>query len=140
VSPLEKIVIAHGKLVNPLPNIAVQPLDTSIIQSIDVRVGQVVKKGQVLATLDPTFTAADETQLRMRLNRSIRKRPACAPNWPAKPPAAPHGDADAQLQAQLSNERKANYEAQKTKMDQNIARLKAGLETNKHDQPSWPSA
>ena len=31
-------------------------------------------------------------------------------------------------------ERRGNYEAQKSKMDQNIARLRAGLETNKHDQ------
>ena len=53
VSPIDKVVIAHGRLVNPLPNIVLQPLDTSIIQSIDVRVGQIVRKGQLLATLDP---------------------------------------------------------------------------------------
>ena len=134
VSPLEKIVIAHGKLVNPLPNIVVQPLDTSIITSIDVRVGQVVKKGQVLATLDPTFTAADETQLRMRLESLDTQAAGLRAELTGKPTISGGKGDDAQLQAQLSNERKANYEAQKTKMDQNIARLKAGLETNKHDQ------
>ena len=61
VSPIDKVVIAHGRLVNPLPNIVLQPLDTSIIQSIDVRVGQIVKKGQLLATLDPTFSASAST-------------------------------------------------------------------------------
>ncbi|NVM79033.1 HlyD family secretion protein [Duganella sp. SG902] len=136
LSPVEKIVVAHGKLVNPLPNIVVQPLDTSIIQSIDVRVGQIVKKGQVLATLDPTFTAADETQLRVRLDSLDTQAAGLRAELSGKPAAA-NGKAnsdDAQLQAQLSSERRANYEAQKTKMDQNIARLKAGLETNKHDQ------
>lgn len=135
-SPIETIVVAHGRLVNPLPNIVVQPLDTSVIQSIDVRVGQVVKKGQVLATLDPTFTAADETQLRVRLD-SLETQAAGLRAELAGKPGAVVGNgssADAQLQAQLSTERKANFEAQKTKMDQNIARLKAGLETNKHDQ------
>jgi len=134
VSPVEKIVIAHGKLVNPLPNIVVQPLDTSIIQSIDVRVGQVVKKGQVLATLDPTFAAADETQLRVRLQSLSTQAAELRAELAGKPAAVTGKGDDAQLQAQLSNERKANYEAQKAKMDENIARLKAGLETNQHDQ------
>jgi HlyD family secretion protein len=135
-SPVEKIVVAHGRLVNPLPNIVVQPLDTSIIQSIEVRVGQVVKKGQVLATLDPTFTAADEQQLRVRLESLDTQTAGLRAELAGQPGAVTNGksSADALLQAQLSSERKGNFEAQKTKMDQNIARLKAGLETNKHDQ------
>ncbi|MQA42323.1 HlyD family type I secretion periplasmic adaptor subunit [Rugamonas aquatica] len=136
VSPVEKIVVAHGRLVNPLPNIVVQPLDTSIIASIDVRVGQVVKKGQVLATLDPTFTTADEQQLRVRLN-SLNTQAAGLRAELAGQPGAVTGSGstpDSLLQAQLSTERKANFEAQKNKMDQNIARLQHGLETNKHDQ------
>ncbi len=136
VSPVEKIVIAHGKLVNPLPNIVVQPLETSIIQSINVRVGQIVKKGQVLATLDPTFTTADETQLRVRLQSLDTQASGLRAELSGKPGANVSAGStdDAQLQAQLSTERKANYEAQRNKMDQNIARLRAGLETNKHDQ------
>ncbi|WP_432380660.1 HlyD family type I secretion periplasmic adaptor subunit [Duganella sp. P38] len=136
VSPVDKIIIAHGKLVNPLPNIVVQPLDTSIIQSIDVRVGQIVKKGQLLATLDPTFTAADESQLRQRLESLDTQASGLRSEISGKPgtePGAGSSD-DAQLQAQLSSERKANYQAQKSKMEQNIARLRASLETNKHDQ------
>ena len=136
LSPVEKIVVAHGRLVNPLPNIVVQPLETSIIQSIDVRAGQIVKKGQVLATLDPTFTAADESQLRVRLQSLDTQAAGLRAELAGKPGAGvtSGSSADAQLQSQLSAERKANFEAQKTKMDQNIARLRAGLETNKHDQ------
>jgi HlyD family secretion protein len=136
VSPLEKIVTAKGKLVNPLPNIVVQPLDTSIIQSINVRPGQVVKKGQVLATLDPTFTAADESQLRIRLQSLDTQAAGLRSELAGQKGAAvaSGANADTVLQSQLSSERQANYEAQKTKMDQNIARLVAGLETNQRDQ------
>ncbi len=136
VSPVEKIVIAHGKLVNPLPNIVVQPLETSIIQTINVRVGQVVKKGEILATLDPTFTAADETQLRTRLQSLETQTSSLRNELAGKAGATVNAGSsdDAQLQAQLSTERKGNYEAQKAKMDENIARLKASLETNLHDQ------
>ena len=136
VSPIDTVVVGHGKLVNPLPNIVVQPLDTSIIQSIEVRVGQVVKKGQVLATLDPTFTAADESQLRVRLESLDTQAAGLRAELAGRPGAAPLAGAsdDARLQSQLADERAANYTAQKGKMDQNIARLRSGLLTNEHDQ------
>jgi HlyD family secretion protein len=137
LSPIDQIVIAHGKLVNPLPNIVVQPLDTSIIQSIDVRVGQVVRKGQVLATLDPTFNAADESQLRSRLESLDNQTAGLRAELSGQRGAVAEGgksSADAQLQLQLSSERQANFAAQQNKMDQNIARLKASMLTNKHDQ------
>ena len=44
-----------------------QALDPSIIKTIDVRAGDLVKKGQVLATLDPTFAAADVEQLSQQI-------------------------------------------------------------------------
>ena len=135
-SQVEKVVVAHGRLVNPTANIVVQPLETSIIQSVDVRVGQVVKKGQVLATLDPTFTQADEAQLRTRLHSLDTQAAGLRAELDGKPGATPgaSGTGDAQLQAQISTERQANFEAQKNKMDQNLARLAASLETNRRDQ------
>ena len=137
LSRVEKVVIAHGRLVNPQQNIVVQPLETSIIQRIDVQAGQIVKKGQVLATLDPTFTQADEAQLRTRL-RSLDTQTAGLRDELAgkRSPSGGNGkgDADDILQSQLSGERQGNFEAQKTKLDQNIASLVASIETNKRDQ------
>lgn len=134
-SEVEKIVTARGRLVNPLPNIVVQPLETSIIQKIEVRVGQVVKKGQVLATLDPTFTGADEAQLRTRLRSLDTQTGGLRAELAGKAgPGKAGGDADDLLQAQLSRERQANFEAQKAKMDQGVARLRASIETNRRDQ------
>ena len=61
-SEVDLMVTARGRLITPLPNIVVQPLDTAIIQEINVKSGQIVKKGERLATLDPTFTGADESE------------------------------------------------------------------------------
>ena len=135
LSKVEKVVTARGRLVNPQQNIVVQPLETSIIQRIDVQAGQIVKKGQVLATLDPTFAQADEAQLRTRL-RSLdtQTEDLRAELAGKKTPGSGKGDADDLLQSQLSGERQANFEAQKTKLDQNIASLRAAIETNKRDQ------
>lgn len=133
-SEVERVVVASGRLVNPLPNIVVQPLETSIIQKIEVRVGQVVRQGQVLATLDPTFAQADEAQLRSRLQSLDTQTRGLNAELSGKSTAPSGKDADAVLQAQLSRERQANYAAQLAKLEQNIARVASTIETNRRDQ------
>lgn len=135
LSELEQVVVARGRLINPLPNIVVQPLETSIVQKIEVRVGQVVRKGDRLATLDPTFVQADEDQLRSRL-RSLDTQTQSLSQELSGKAAGPGGvgDADARLQASLAGERRANFQAQLKRMEENIARLQAAAETNRHDQ------
>ncbi|MDH4478966.1 MAG: HlyD family type I secretion periplasmic adaptor subunit [Rhodoferax sp.] len=133
-SEVERVVVASGRLVNPLPNIVVQPLETSIIQKIEVRVGQVVRQGQVLATLDPTFAQADEAQLRSRLHSLDTQTRGLNAELLGKSSTLAGKDADAVLQAQLSRERQANYTAQLAKLDQNLARVAATMETNRRDQ------
>src|SRR5262245_30987161 len=57
--PIDMVVTAAGRVVAVQPTVVVQPLETAIVREIDVREGQVVHTGQVLARLDPTFSAAD---------------------------------------------------------------------------------
>ncbi len=57
--PIDRVVVSQGKVVTTNSNIVIQPLETAIVRSVDVREGQIVKAGQVLARLDPTFAAAD---------------------------------------------------------------------------------
>jgi len=139
-SNVDRDVVTHGRLVTPLPNLVVQPLETSIIQSIDVRVGQVVKKGERLATLDPTFTEADESQLRTRLHSLDNQLQQMDAELSGKKLAGIAGaDDDSQLQSILSGERHANYSAQVLKLDESIAHSRATLETNRRDQQGLAS-
>jgi HlyD family secretion protein len=145
-SEVETVVVAQGRLVNPMPNIVVQPLETSIIQKIEVRVGQVVRKGEVLATFDPTFAQADEAQLRARLQSLETQSKGLAGELSGKAHVmtsgvtsgmtskSTSGGQDSKLQAQLASERQANFEAQVARLDQNLARVTAALETNRRDQ------
>ena len=64
--PLDRVVSTPGELVSTASTILVQPLDPSIVTSIDVKEGEVVHKGQVLAHLDPTLTGADLTNLQQQ--------------------------------------------------------------------------
>src|SRR6185312_11184364 len=57
--PVDQVVTTRGVAVSKAPTILVQPLETAIVRSINVREGQLVHAGEVLARLDPTFAAAD---------------------------------------------------------------------------------
>jgi membrane fusion protein, hemolysin D len=65
--PIDKVVTAQGKVVSEAATTVVQPLDTAIVRSINVREGQTVQAGDVLARLDPTFAAADVGALRAQV-------------------------------------------------------------------------
>jgi len=134
-SQLDKVVVAQGRLVNPLPNVVVQPLETSIVQSVDVRVGQVVKKGEQLAALDATFAQADESQLKARLDSLETQVQGLEQELTGQDTEAiSASSADSQLQANLLSERRANYQAQQLKMAEIAAKLRASLNTNRRDQ------
>src|SRR6516164_7832786 len=68
VLPVDQVVTARGIVVSQAPTILVQPLETSIVRSIDVREGQRVRAGDVLARLDPTFAEADLVALEDQAN------------------------------------------------------------------------
>ena len=66
--PVDKVVSAQGKVVSESANSVVQPLETAIVRSIDVQEGQIVKKGELLARLDPTFVTADAGALQAQVD------------------------------------------------------------------------
>lgn len=134
-SEIDKLVIGMGRLVTPLSNLVVQPLEPGILKSIDVRVGQVVKKGAVLATLDPTFASADASQLGSRSDTLSLQAQRLESEFKGKSGISRQGNTvQQQLQANLLAERQAMYAARLRQFDENIQRLRASLETNKQDQ------
>lgn len=135
VSELDQVVVAQGRLINPLPNVVLQPLETSIVKSVDVRTGQVVKQGEQLATLDATFAQADESQLQVRLASLATQIHGLESELSGdlakgKAPLNP----DEKLQAELLTERRASYRAQQLRLSENLSKLRAALATNRNDQ------
>src|SRR5437868_6675195 len=64
---IDRVVSSEfGEIITTESTQVVQPLDASIIKTIEVREGQQVKAGQLLATLDPTFAAADVGALKQQ--------------------------------------------------------------------------
>jgi HlyD family type I secretion membrane fusion protein len=67
VVKLDRVVTSVGRVVPVTGALYVSPFDTGIVRQVLVKSGDVVKKGQALATLDPTFTGADLKQLQQKL-------------------------------------------------------------------------
>ncbi len=134
LSEIDMIVVARGRLITPQANIVVQPLETAVVQSVDVRVGQIVKKGQQLVSLDPTFVQADASQLRARLDSLDSQVQRLESELQGKFTALASSSADARLQSSLYHEKQENYRQRLLRLDEAIGRAKAGLTTNTRDQ------
>jgi hemolysin D len=136
VSSVDEIVAAPGKLITTQPNLIVQPLETSVIRSIDVTVGQTVRAGQRLAALDPTFTQSDVKQLHGKVAALDAQMSRIEAELAGKPyePAA-DASSDALLQMRFYAQRKAAYDAQLRNFDDQIARAEANLAVSRTAEP-----
>jgi HlyD family secretion protein len=121
------VVTGAGRLTADAPTVVVQPMQLSIIRDIRVKAGDVVHRGDILATLDPTFARADLDALR------ARHRALAAEIWRLESelngvtPAGADGDADRDLQLALYWRRQSQYGAQLADFAQKIDSYKASL-------------
>ena len=144
LAQMDRLVMGPGRLVTPLPNLIIQPLEPGILKSLDVRVGQVVHKGQTLATLDPTFAQADASQLHSRNNtldlqaHRLEQELGVA-GASGHPDRARERSPQQGLQQQLLAERQAGFAARVRQFDETIQKLRAGQESNRQDQAALAS-
>jgi hemolysin D len=61
------VAVAPGKLIPSSRTKTIQPFETGVVRSIEVRDGQLVKSGDVLMTLDTTMSAAELEHLKSDL-------------------------------------------------------------------------
>jgi HlyD family secretion protein len=121
---------AGGQIVTVEPTIVLGALDQSIIKTLDVREGQHVEKGQVLATLDPTITTADVGALKSqvanltaqiaRAQAELAQKPFVVP-----PPTDRVSASFYAMQSEYYTQRKAQYDAQVRSYNEQIAQYKA---------------
>jgi len=115
--PVDQVVTTRGTVVSVSPNIIVQPLETAIVRSIDVRQGQKVKAGQLLARLDGTFASADLTALAMQVSTLEAEVARLHAEAEGKPFDYAGLDPSWTLQASIFERRKAVYDAKMENFD-----------------------
>ena len=145
LSRIDRVVTSSsGALVTSEPPIVFQSLDPSIIRSLDVKEGQRVGKGQVLATLDPTFAAATVNQLRAQIEgyrAQIARDQALLSQTPLNYPS-PSNDQTARYQKEgleFYKQQLAQYRASINSYEQKIATLQATIEKYKVEEARYAS-
>ncbi len=131
LAKVDVVVGANGRLATSASEIVIQPLETSVVRGVMVRMGDKVKAGQVLATLDPTFAEADETELAAKLSHAqaaydrIKAELAGAAYDPAEP------NADEATQRDILRKRHDEYAARIAAFDRKAEEYNADLAAHK---------
>ncbi|ATU73818.1 HlyD family type I secretion periplasmic adaptor subunit [Komagataeibacter rhaeticus] len=126
--PLDRVVSVNGRLTPFDETMVLQPLETSIIRSIEVHEGDTVHKGQILARLDPTMTDADVNNLRRQVTAyraEVARRTAEAAG---RPYVADVSDPASVQEAAAYLRRQAEYNAQMSSYDRQVAGLQSELQ------------
>ena len=125
------VTSSQGKIVAIEPLSTFQALDPSIIKSIDVKEGEELSAGQLLATLDPTFAAADVDQLRRQLaglDAQISRNKAEQSHTPFDMVSEDRQVAPlVALQHNLFTKRQAQLEAQTRSFEEKIKTVQASI-------------
>ena len=60
---VDVVVQGSGKLVTDLPTIVMKPLERSVIKKVNVKIGDVVKKGDIMIIFDPEINQSEAERL-----------------------------------------------------------------------------
>ena len=126
VSQVDVIVGGTGKLVTDTPPVVIKPLERTVIKSIDVKVGDVVKKDQVLMHFDPVNNLAEIARLESEvstLTAQFNRLLAEFKNQPYQP--GDTGNEDVEWQLAIYKQRRKFYDEKIRYYDQSIAQIKA---------------
>jgi HlyD family secretion protein len=132
LTEVDKIVTADGKVTTVRPPITMKPLDRSTIRKVNVRVGQKVKKGDVLFTFDQTVNMQElkrlNEQLRSYQAEKVRLQ-AEAIGYKVPPKFGKPMNPDEVRQQELFDSRKEYYMRKLASYDETITRYKKTLAT-----------
>ncbi|GAN67876.1 HlyD family type I secretion periplasmic adaptor subunit [Acetobacter orleanensis] len=129
VFPLDRVVSTQGRLVSTEQTLLVQPLDTSIIRSIDVREGDFVHKGTVLAHLDPTMSGADIENMRAQSDQYQAEVDRLTAETQGQTYSVDPKNPSSVQQAEAFVRRKAEFDAKVRNYDKQIASLQNQLQS-----------
>lgn len=134
LSEVDKIVTAEGKLIPTGTSVQLQPMDRSVIVSINVSVGQLVHANEVIATLDPTFTNADVISMSSRLSSLTTQEDRLRAEMAGLDYVAEPNNDDSQIQESFFRKRRSEYLARLDALVARNAKSEAELKTNHDDQ------
>ena len=136
---VDRVVTAQGRVISQAATLVVQPLDASIVRSIDVHEGEAVKAGQVLARLDPTFAAADVDAASAQVSSLQAQASRLQAEVDDRPFTYSGTDPNLLLQAAIFGQRQAEYTFKLENYTQKINSLVAAIAKANADATGYRS-
>lgn len=133
---VDRIVVAPGKLVTNAPLLIPGASTSAPIRSVNVRFGQTVKRGDVLATLDPELTDADvrQVEFKMATVEANLARLLCEQNGSEFSITGHEASTDWQNQLQLFRERQHEYRAKMEEFASELTKLEVQKKSSQTEQ------
>ncbi|MBF0482521.1 MAG: HlyD family type I secretion periplasmic adaptor subunit [Desulfovibrionaceae bacterium] len=125
LAQIDRIVTGQGKVAAPQSNLVLSALEPAVIRKIHVLAGQRVQAGDLLVTLDSTFTRADLADAVKHFDSLTAQiwRIRCELGQGACTPPASLDPAEAAMQMSLLLGRKAEYQGKMASYDKAISGL-----------------
>jgi hemolysin D len=135
--PVDRVVTAPGRVVSRVPTIVVQPLETSIVRAIEVTEGESVHAGDLLARLDPTFTAADVGASKSEVSAFAAEVSRLEAEAAGRPFIYEGADPNLSLQAAIYAQRQSERKLKRDTYQQRISGLQAAIDRSAADVQSY---
>jgi HlyD family secretion protein len=125
---VDVVVVGGGKLTYDGQPIVLQPFERAMLKSLSVRPGDLVRKGQVLATLDSTFSQADLVALEDR-KRALRAQVLRleAEAYGSEYRTESSGEKANALQSEIYLQRSREYQSRLRAFEETVQEARAGL-------------
>jgi HlyD family type I secretion membrane fusion protein len=134
---LDRVVTSTGLIVPSGGSLFVAPLDRAVVTAVLVRPGDVVKKGQALATLDPTFATADLNDLAQKKASAEALVARLKAEQADRPYVADPNSSPSALQASIWGQRRAEYQQSIDDFDSRVAAGRSVVKKSDEDADAY---
>jgi HlyD family secretion protein len=134
IGTVDRIVVAPGKIATRTPTLVIQSFSTSRILEIDVKPGDHVVQGQVLAKFDPSFAQADVTSLQQKVSSLMAQTRRLQAELSGQDFASGR-DPDSAAQAQIYEQEMSDYRAEMDQRDSRMAQIDAQIGADEDTLP-----
>lgn len=137
VVKLDVVVAGDGRVVPSTGAIYISPLNTGLVREVGVKAGDVVKKGQALAKLDPTAAKADFTQVKQRLQSDQAQVARLEAEHDGRAYVPDANNPYAKVQHAIWKQRQAEYQSSLANFDGQIRNAQAQIASFMRDEQQY---
>jgi hemolysin D len=136
IGTVDRIVVAPGKIASRTPMLVLQPFTTSRVLEVEVKAGDHVRKGQLLAKFDPSFAQADVSSLQQKVASLSAQVDRLSAQLAGRSFTAGPDDGPARLtQAQIFDQETSDYQAELNQRDSHLAGIDSQIQTDEGSLP-----